>query len=294
MSKIICFYHSADFDGMCSAAIVKHTHNMNSENVECIGINYGEEFPWDEIGSGDLVYMVDFGLQPFKDMVLLNGITNLIWIDHHKTALDDYDKAQIPFKGLRSLELSGCQLTWDYFFKKPHQDTYTRPPVIDLLGWYDIWQHDKMDNIVEFQYGLKSFKVPPEHELWPMFFISSLDDKAIKGVIEKGKTILSYKEQCDIKKMKNGAFVTEIGGYTALAINALGSSEMFDSIWDNTKYDLMLTFGWSRDGHWNCGMYTDKEGVNVGTLAKKLGGGGHNQAAGFQCDQLPFNTIKNP
>jgi nanoRNase/pAp phosphatase (c-di-AMP/oligoRNAs hydrolase) len=36
-------------------------------------------------------------------------------------------------------------------------------------------------------------------------------------------------------------------------------------------------------------MYTDKEGVHVGNIAKKYGGGGHPGAAGFICKELPFN-----
>ncbi len=39
---MICFYHSADLDGACSAAIIKLKH------PECVlaPINYGNDFPW--------------------------------------------------------------------------------------------------------------------------------------------------------------------------------------------------------------------------------------------------------
>ena len=67
----------------------------------------------------------------------------------------------------------------------------------------------------------------------------------------------------------------------------LTNSQMFDSVWDNTKYDAMLTFGW-RKGKWTVSLYTDKEHVDVSVAAKNRGGGGHKQAAGFQCEELPF------
>jgi len=43
-----------------------------------------------------------------------------------------------------------------------------------------------------------------------------------------------------------------------------------------------MVFAYSKKGHWNIGMYTDKDGVHVGNIAKKYGGGGHAGAAGFQ------------
>lgn len=80
-----CFYHKSDLDGMCSGAIVK----AFDQAVELRGIQYGEPFPFDEITPGQNVYMVDFSLQPFSDMERLNNLANLIWIDHHKTSLDE-------------------------------------------------------------------------------------------------------------------------------------------------------------------------------------------------------------
>ena len=86
------FYHSADLDGHCSGAVIK----LKYPNCEMIGINYGDEFPWDSISENDVVIMSDFGLQPFEDMLKLNDKCNqLIWIDHHITAMDEYDKHDI-------------------------------------------------------------------------------------------------------------------------------------------------------------------------------------------------------
>ena len=68
------FYHSADLDGHCSGAIVKYAH----PECELIGINYGDKFPWESIGQDETVYMVDFSLQPFSDMIRLNKACSLI------------------------------------------------------------------------------------------------------------------------------------------------------------------------------------------------------------------------
>jgi len=42
-----------------------------------------------------------------------------------------------------------------------------------------------------------------------------------------------------------------------------------------------------RMGQWTVTLYS-RDGINVGEIAKKYGGGGHANAAGFQCEKLPF------
>jgi nanoRNase/pAp phosphatase (c-di-AMP/oligoRNAs hydrolase) len=38
---------------------------------------------------------------------------------------------------------------------------------------------------------------------------------------------------------------------------------------------------------WVVSLYTTKD-IDVSEIAKKYGGGGHKQAAGFTCDKLPW------
>ena len=86
-----CFYHSADLDGHCSGAMIK----MAYPECEMIGINYGDEFPWESIpcGCGEKIFMVDFSLQPYQKMRKLDIHADpLIWIDHHKSAIDEHEK----------------------------------------------------------------------------------------------------------------------------------------------------------------------------------------------------------
>ncbi len=43
----LCVFHRADFDGVCSAAIVKKF----VPDCELYGIDYGDPFPWDKAAS---------------------------------------------------------------------------------------------------------------------------------------------------------------------------------------------------------------------------------------------------
>ena len=144
-----CFYHSADLDGHCSGALVK-AFNIN---CELIGINYDDEFPWETIGIGETVWMVDFGLQPFSDMLRLQKMCGLIWIDHHKSALEEYAKAlsigNEPIAGLRRDGIGACQLVYEFLTNKQKIPTY-----IKLLAEYDVWNH--LDpRTLAFQYGMR-------------------------------------------------------------------------------------------------------------------------------------------
>ena len=53
-------------------------------------------------------------------------------------------------------------------------------------------------------------------------------------------------------------------------------------------YDLMIIFCRRKDHKWNVSLYSTKEHVDCGAIAKTFGGEGHKGAAGFQCEELPF------
>jgi nanoRNase/pAp phosphatase (c-di-AMP/oligoRNAs hydrolase) len=63
------------------------------------------------------------------------------------------------------------------------------------------------------------------------------------------------------------------------------SSQIFDTVKED--YDIMIPFCF--DGkQWTVSMYTKNKEIDVSIIAKKYGGGGHKNAAGFQCKELPF------
>ena len=80
-----CFYHD-DLGGKCAAAIVKY----NNKSCDLFMIDYNKDFPFDIIKPNEKIWIVDFSLQKpgeFKKLYDLVGFDNLIWIDHHQTAI---------------------------------------------------------------------------------------------------------------------------------------------------------------------------------------------------------------
>ena len=304
--RIHCFYHSADLDGQCSGAIVKY---FIPETI-LHPINYGDEFPWDEIAPDDTVYMVDFCLQPAEDMQRLGAsCKSIIWIDHHKTAIDSMAEAGIAnMDGLQVIGFAGCELTWAYF--RGDEDP---PLAVTLLGRYDVWDHSD-PLVLPFQCRLGLDDLDPLNglvamELWSGMFDKIGENAFIVDMATEGMLLLRYQEQQNNKVCKAYAFETTfpdptpsaLGAYTAddLMLNAvclnigMTNSKVFDSIYNPEKHKLMVTFcrlpiHKQSKGGWKVSLYSTWEDVDCGAIARFFGGGGHKGAAGFQCDTLPF------
>jgi len=274
---MICFYHN-DLDGKCAGAIVKKYYS----DCKMYEINYDHKFPWDLVVD-EHVIMVDFCLQPFSDMVKLNNMAKLEWIDHHKSAIDAHKTSKESIVGARSTKKAGCELTWKYFFPEK-----TTPTGVTLLGKYDSWrqEQDWEDKVLPFQYGMRSFNADPVSKIWN--YVLKNNQRFLLSTIKTGESILKYQKEYFRTYCKEAAFETILDGFGAIAVNiGLGSSQAFESVWDENKYYLMIAF-WFKKGQFTVSLYTTRDDIDCSDLAKKYGGGGHKRAAGFQTKELPF------
>jgi hypothetical protein len=345
----ICFYHRADFDGVCSAAIVKKF----VPDCELYGIDYGDPFPWDKAASrlgppettpgGKVesdpdhpgvarvsdpglrwpikrrqVYMVDFSLEP-DEMKRLNECCDLTWIDHHKSAIDSCEGLGI--RGIRHSGLAACELCWTWFDQHNgaitnellvrHFEVFAgrRPEAVRLLGRYDVWDAKNPDwqRIEAFQFGMRSVQGAMDPTggsgfCWQDLLSGGLDCAAIA---DRGYAILSYRDQEAKSLCADGARVeflfprdgcpkkneteTCFDAWNLVCLNSLQrGSWQFNSVWDPEKYDAMCVYGRLKNGKYRVSLYSTKEEVDCGAIAKALGGGGHKGAAGFLCDKLPW------
>jgi oligoribonuclease NrnB/cAMP/cGMP phosphodiesterase (DHH superfamily) len=282
----ICFYHSADFDGMCSGAIVRNF----VPDVELVGYNYGQPFPWDLIQKRRVI-MVDVSL-PAKDMQRICDEASLfIWIDHHKTAIQDMLDAEVGpmltncrVADAGGRKVSACELTWEYF-----AEDRPVPLAVHLLGRYDVWDHDGEPRAMPFQYGARAIIRSIDDEIWSVLLNPSSEELDVTDILQHGKMIMEYQDSENEKYAKTCAFETEIDGYKVLAINkGLTNSQIFDSVWDPEKHHIMSPFYRKKDGTWKVSLYTTRQDVDCSAIAKKRGGGGHQQAAGFTTPSCPY------
>lgn len=285
-----CFFHSADLDGKCSAAIIQ---NINPD-CEMIGITHGEPFPWHKIGLCEQVFMVDYSLEPFSDMLKLADMCVLTWIDHHQTAIDELNASGAGARiwGKRKVGLAACELTW------MHLHPEKRMPIsVWLLGRYDVWDHVNSD-VLPFQLGMRMYEAadprhPGSKEFWGRFLDGNTVgyDPIIAEVCEEGNIILDYQHTQDRDAAKALQRPVVFEGMRCLSFNARrANGKPFREA--AKEHDAIVSYWRDRDGKWIVSLYnTDSTPahVDLGDIAKSYGGGGHKGAAGFQCMYLPFH-----
>lgn len=285
---MICYYHSSDLDGHCAGAIVKRRY----PNCKMVPVNYGNPLPKSKDQD---MFVVDFSW-PLQQMLALAkcGKRTLIWIDHHKTAIEDeqdyclvHDYAQKPILGIRKIGEAGCELTWKYLY--PDE---SMPLAVYLLGRYDVWDHND-ERTLPFQFGMRLYKnTHPQPEnmwLWEKLLCSENEKtKLLQEILTNGAAVCKYRNSQNAKYAKSCAFDCSIAGYPAIACNVgLSNSQIFDSVFVPARHKIMCTFVF-RNREWHCTLYSKNDGPDVGKIARELGGGGHEHAAGFKLKTLEF------
>ena len=291
---IKCWYHSADLDGKCCGGIL-HYH---FPEAEMHGIDYGEAFPFDSLNEDDMVFMLDFCLEPFGEMLkLASCVKNLIWIDHHQDKLDEYKticttpylpRGYDPLRRIDVLErldgsscvsgIGACASVWTHMF--PGRDM---PLPVKLLAQADVRDYSD-SRTLDFKYGMAAQTTNPDNVIWRRLF-EEPDWTDI--IVNEGKAIRKFVRVHDKEVASRIAFESEFMGLKLIVGNKAKSNSAFlRSLYDEEKHDAMACFHWIRD-RWTIDFYTNREDLDLSDMCKQMvrGGlatsaGGHKKAAG--------------
>ena len=271
-----CFYHN-DMDGKCSAAIVKRYYGSKMTDLDFIEMDYDRPFPFERVAKDEHVIIVDFSLQKPGDFKYLLSLTDdVVWIDHHKTAIEKHQYEDSYLDGIRDTGDAGCVLTWEHYYPKKEL-----PKIVELLGDYDIWAFVYGDDTRNLQAGVKLEDTHPCNQLWEVWLFA---ESSIHKMMDNGKLIRKYQQATRKQAVESNGFYAKFEGYRCICLNNSGrSSTYFDSV-DQKTYDLMLSFNCNDKG-WTVTLYNNT-GIDASVIAVKYGGGGHPGACGFQCKQL--------
>lgn len=270
-----CFYHKSDFDGICAGAIVKFFY----PDCEMFGVDYSDKLDFTDIPPGERVYVVDFSFKR-RDMIHLNELADLVWLDHHQSAIDKMSGYQSAIQGIRQVGAAGCELTWQFLSSRP------APTAVRLLGRYDVWDHSDPATL-PFQYGMRTFaNMSPEHEVWKIL-LDNPDQHTLISVVRSGRLILDYEEVQNTMYAKGMFHELWFHGHWAIAMNkAFANSKAFDAVRDPKKHEIMIMYS-VKPGEWKYSLYSDGD-VDVSKIAEQYGGGGHAKAAGFYAEESVF------
>ena len=282
MKKImkILILHHTDLDGAGAAAVCGLYHQ--GEDITYRMYNYGFPLSPDDLRGYDLIYAVDVSFGQYHPWVY--DTPGLIWIDHHKTALE-YEAENLSSKnipGLRAIGKGACELTWEYLYPG-----YECPGLIQILSTYDVWDKGRMNwmYVNEVEMGAKHvLGVSPKAII--KFIEEDRDPEELRAI---GRTILGYTEKSGKGKMMSGFWIPNFHGYRCMALNTPDFTSLsFISYYNPQIADICMPFqvvpreGRPGEFYVRYSLYTENPGIDVSEIAKLYGGGGHRSASGGQ------------
>ncbi|MGZ5622190.1 MAG: DHHA1 domain-containing protein, partial [Methylobacter sp.] len=245
--------------------------------VRYIPARHGDDIP--DFEPGAILYILDYSYPPrlLVDAAIKAG--RIILIDHHMTAMEQYDsffKEQAIPENLSinfDMSRSGCVLAWQYFFHD------LKPPKILLhIEDRDLWRF-KLDGTREITTAL--------YEKMPIAFaeIGTLD---LPELLTVGRIQVEFVARM-VQKLAKSAHSVSVAGQVGLAVNA---PSLFSSDLGHVLAEKTGTFGmtYQYDGkkqQWTFSLRSIGD-YDVGHLAVSFGGGGHKNAAGFSLNNNPF------
>lgn len=301
-----CFYH-CDADGKASGYWIRKIKDPNMEG-EYREIDYSKKFPMDEITPDETIYIVDFSISPEEMRQLLKITTNVIWIDHHITAIDKYKNFDTKIKGIRFNGLAGCMLAYLYVMNHTHFSNNesriddmrfvdSAPLWTKLISDFDTWTLKYGNTSKAFVTAFDSYDFSPTSNRWNTLDlsgnsysqVSEEQDIPTYRLVQIGKYMNVYKDAQAIQAIKSG-FDTELDGLKCFAMNyTQKGSDSFKSL-QKEKYDAFLAYSYNGES-FNVSIYQANPNIDVSETAKRYGGGGHKGAAGFVVKSLPFKKI---
>jgi oligoribonuclease NrnB/cAMP/cGMP phosphodiesterase (DHH superfamily) len=305
---LIC-YHQNCPDGWAAAFICK----MRWPEAELMPLNHGLlPAALDELfiyAAGKNVIMVDYSLRTRELNDRLNAAaTSFRILDHHKTARAVLEGASYATFDMKR---SGAGLAWDYIFGKDRDGyvAYTLPYKPEYVHEQSVYQVERpwWVNYTEDQ-DLWNWALPDSQEINAFLMVQprtaevwndvvKLDTVVAKGwgtgvrayieyytrsvVAEAQEGVLQF--QTGVLESEDGSIVlpTYIDYRTAvLNIPYAGVSEAGNALC-KLGYPIALLWFERGDGITQFSLRGDGS-VDVSAIAKSFGGGGHNNAAGFQ------------
>lgn len=259
---ILVLYHANCIDGFTAAWAAWQT--LGDEDAEYRAVNYGEPAP--DVTGRDWVYVLDFAYPRAVMEAMAASVRGLVVLDHHKT--NEAALAGLPFARF-DMNRSGAGLAADYFAAG---DSW----LIDYVEDRDLWRfalpHSKEINAWIGAQIRDSFA--RWHEL------------AAQGwgvAAERGRAVLQYLDRYVHDVAATARRVTFEGYPDIPIVNAAfpGISEVVGHLAESAPFAI----GWAQraDGLYQYSLRSrGADGVDVSEIAKRYGGGGHKNAAGFQ------------
>jgi uncharacterized protein len=270
MSNLIIF-HARCLDGTVAAAVA---YDALHGKAELWPASYTDTV-YPEVAHKN-VYIVDFSYPRDVLMRMHDEAHKLVVLDHHKTAAEALTGLDYA---VFDMQRSGAGLAWDYF----HPDGEGYPAVVQYVQDRDLWRFEFNDTrafCAALQYTFDGLATADD-QVFTAQLLLQMDGADVTGMIDQGR-LLVEQNQRTVENICEQHYLIQLLGQPMRAVNAPGR---FASEAGNYLAKLGGPDGaacvWYSDGQNIRCMLRSQGATDVSAIAKVLGGGGHQHAAGF-------------
>lgn len=298
----VCIYHANCNDGFGAAWAV----HLKWPDVQFVPASYGDPLP-DGIDDRH-VMIVDFSYS--REMLLHLGsrAASVVVLDHHKTAqealapfavtmfedsafTDENVNLVSLFDAIRrggnppvlayfNMNKSGARLAWEFCYDSEP------PELIRHIEDRDLWRFE-LPLTKEIHVALRSYE--RDFVIWDAL------SKDIFPLYQEGLAILRA-EHAILEGALQNAYTMTVDEFTVPALNILPrfASDAAHRLL-NLNPDAPFAATWSRgkDGEFWFSLRSEDSRQDVSAIAKRFGGGGHRNAAGFSITPAVSGTAIN-
>lgn len=288
----ICLYHDNCMDGLGAAWAIWRKFG---DAVEYIPVSYGKPI------SGDLtskhVLMVDFSLKRDELFEMIGlGVSSIVVLDHHKTAQAELETFAIHRTDCASLshadidrilfdlavldlapivvrfdmEKSGSRLAWE--FAHGADDV---PDLIAHVEDRDLWRF-RLHGTREVHAALRSYSGG-----FASWDVHATD---VAGLARQGVAILRAERQIMEGALKH-AYKMCIDGHVVPVVNCIlhfSSDAAHELLNRNPEAPFAAVWCVGDKGLMHFSLRSEDTRADVSEIAKRFGGGGHRNSAGFE------------
>ena len=269
-------------DGLGSALACKHWHVENGyDEPEVIFVQYGDDAP---DCTDKRVLMADFSFDLPTIEKMWGDSESFYIVDHHKTS-EEALKSVTDYATFDSSK-SGAVLTWEYFY-----ESCDAPKLLLYIQDRDLWEW-KLPESKEFSSGFRLYNwefLNKSMSIEELFYNSFVNE-----CIKEGSSILAYQNNLihGIMKHHNDLKMYSVSGYMVPLLN---STHLISEIGNEIAKINMFSLQYFINDDSIIFSLRSVGDFDVAVIAKKYGGGGHKQSAGFsfKLNRIDLNVLFN-
>lgn len=293
----ICMYHFPCDDGFASAWVV---WKKWGDTVDFRPTNYGQDVP-DKGIDGKNILIADFSFKPDVLRAMGERAASIVVLDHHKTAKEDlkgfnevvggsFDNVGRLFAKMTgpgtniliefNMKESGASLTWNFCF--PDEGM---PRLLKYIKDRDLWTM-KLEYTRPVSLLLRSY--PYDFHIWNSIAgeVQAIDayTEATQPILAEALAIERFYNR-KVEEIAKTAILESVGGHDGVAVAfapyAFESDVAHELLQRHEGAPFAAVIILAHGGQ-SFSLRSEDRRVDVSEVARKFGGGGHRNAAGFR------------